>query len=80
MNIMFATVKSLILRKFVNFGSDPDSNLFGSCSDPELDPNPNIHEIQDSNPNKVGSDLHTTMNPGFKSGYDQKLAKTSFFN
>jgi len=35
---------------------DRDSNLFGSRSGPEPDPDLNGHENQDRDPNKVGSD------------------------
>jgi len=38
------------------FRSDPDPNLFGSCSEQELDPDPNEHENRNPDPNKVGSD------------------------
>jgi len=54
------TQKNLILRKFYTFGLDSDTgpNLFGSCSAPELDTDPNGHENEepDPDPNKVGSE------------------------
>jgi len=37
-------VRALILRKFEKSRSDPDPNLFRSCSDPEPDPDPNGHK------------------------------------
>ena len=43
-------------RKILFFQLVTDSNLFGSCSDPQLDRDPNGHENQDPDPNKVGSD------------------------
>jgi hypothetical protein len=44
----------MILRQFENFWSDLDPNLFGYCSDLEL--NLNEHENQDPDPdtNRVG--------------------------
>jgi len=67
----FYTVKALILRKLHTLRSDPDPNIFGSCSAPEADPNPNGYENQDPDPNKVGLDpphwlLHIDTGLSFK--------------
>jgi len=53
MNTSFKSVEALILRKFEKFRSDP-----GFCLAPELYPDPNVHENQDPDSNKVSSDPH----------------------
>jgi hypothetical protein len=64
-NTNFTTVKTLILRKLEKLRSDPDPNSFGSCSDPE--PDPNEHGNQDPDPNKVSSDpQHWDPEPAFQ--------------
>jgi len=64
-NINFTTVKTLILRKLEKLRSDLDPNSFGSCSDPE--PDPNEHGNQDPDPNKVSSDpQHWDPEPAFQ--------------
>ena len=55
-NIILTTVNALILRKFDKFWLDLDLNLFGSCSNPGLDPEPNEQLNQDPDPDKVGTD------------------------
>jgi len=56
----------LISRKIEKFRKDPepDPNLFGSCSDPEQDPDsdPNGHEYQDPDSIENGSDQQHCCN------------------
>jgi len=51
-------VKALILRKLYTLRSDPDPNLFGSCSapEPDLDPNGHVNQDPDPDPNKIRLD------------------------